>query len=177
MAATSSLRADARDISARLGWTLEGDEAALAETLAGDVLRRIRRRIPDLDLKVSGDGWTPTVTPAIDLEDLKGVQATVVARVMRNPDGYRSENAEGVGYSLDTRAAAGFIYMDSEDWADLGVKETGKGIRSLAPMTDGYLRRGYDPTMSFQRDFGGPDYSSIPGGPAGGYAGPSGGWT
>lgn len=177
MATTPSLRADAYDVSARLGWALEGDEAALAETLAGDVLRRIRRRIPDLDLRVSGEDYTPVVTPHIDVEDLKAVQAIVVARVMRNPEGYRSENAEGVGYTLDTRAAAGFVYLDSEDWALLGIKNTGKGIRSLAPMTDGYLRRGYDPTMSFQRDFGGPDYHSVPGGPAGGYAGPSGGWV
>lgn len=176
MAPSTSLRADASDVSARLGWTLEGDEAALAETLAGDVLRRIRRRIPDLDLKVTGEGRAPVTTPAIDLEDLKAVQAIVVARVLRNPEGYRSENAEGVGYTLDTRAAAGFIYMDAEDWALLGIKSTGKGIRSLAPMTDAYLRPASDPAMSFQRDFGGPDYHSTPGGPAGHYAGPSGRW-
>lgn len=163
--AASSLRADAGDVQARIGRTLDADEAALAETLAGDVLRRIRRRIPDLDLRVVGDGRVPTATPVIDLEDLKSVQATVVARVIRNPDGYRSENAEGVGYSLDTRAAAGFIYMDVEDWELLGVRKTGKGIRSLAPKTDDYLRERYqyvDPAVAFQTVFPAPHLHSEP---------------
>lgn len=163
--AASSLRADASDVQARLGRTLTGDEAGLAETLAGDVLRRIRRRIPDLDLRVSGPGLTPTSTPVIDLEDLKAVQATVVARVIRNPDGFRSENAEGVGYSFDTRAAAGFIYLDREDWELLGVRNSGKGIRSLAPMTDDYLRQKYqyvDPAVAFQTVFPAPDLHSEP---------------
>lgn len=160
-----SLRADARDIQARLGRPLSGDESALAETLAGDVLRRIRRRIPDLDLRVAGEGRTPTATPVIDIEDLKIVQATVVARVIRNPDGYRSENAEGVGYTLDTRAAAGFIYLDSEDWDLLGIRKSGKGIRSLAPMTDDYLRERYqfvDPAVAFQTIFPAPHLHSEP---------------
>lgn len=163
--AAPSLRADASDVQARLGRTLTGDEAALAETLAGDVLRRIRRRIPDLDLRVSGPGLTPTSTPVIDLEDLKAVQATVVARVIRNPDGFRSENAEGVGYSFDTRAAAGFIYLDREDWELLGIRKSGKGIRSLAPMTDDYLREKYDyvdPAVAFQTVFPAPDLHSEP---------------
>lgn len=163
--AASSLRADARDVQARLGRALDGDEAALAETLAGDVLRRIRRRITDLDLRVAGEGRTPTVTPVIDLEDLKAVQATVVARVIRNPDGYRSENAEGVGYSFDTRAAAGFIYMDRDDWELLGVSAGGKGIRSLAPATDDYLRERYgyvDPAIAFQTVFPAPHLHSEP---------------
>lgn len=161
----ASLRADAGDIQARMGRTLDSDEAALAEVLAGDVLRRIRRRIPDLDLRVAGEGFTPTALPAIDLEDLKAVQATVVARVIRNPDGYRSENAEGVGYTLDTRAAAGFIYLDTEDWELLGVRKTGRGIRSLRPMTDDYLRERYqyvDPAIAFQTVFPAPDLHSEP---------------
>lgn len=163
--AASSLRADAGDVQARLGRTLDGDEAALAETLAGDVLRRIRKRIPDLDLRVAGEGRTPTSTPVIELDDLKAVQATVVARVIRNPDGYRSENAEGVGYTLDTRAAAGFIYLDTEDWELLGVRKTGRGIRSLRPMTDDYLRERYqyvDPAVAFQTVFPAPDLHSEP---------------
>lgn len=165
MATSSSLRADSRDVQARLGRVLEGEEAALAEVLAGDVLRRIRRRIPDLDLKVAGPGRVPTVTPVIELDDLKAVQATVVARVIRNPDGYRSENAEGVGYSLDTRAAAGFIYMDADDWDLLGVRNSGKGIRPLRPMTDDYLRERYqyvDPALAFQTVFPAPDFHSEP---------------
>lgn len=162
----SSLRADATDVAARVGRVLTEEEAALAETLAGDVLRRIRRRIPDLDLRVEGEGRPlPIVTPVIDLEDLKAVQATVVARVIRNPDGYRSENAEGVGYSFDTRAAAGFIYLDREDWELLGVSAGGKGIRSLAPKTDDYLRERYqyvDPAYAFQTVFPAPDLHSEP---------------
>lgn len=167
--ATSSLRADASDVQARLGRTLAGDEAALAETLAGDVLRRIRRRITDLDLRVAGEGRVPSVLPAIDMEDLKSVQASVVARVIRNPDGYRSENAEGVGYTLDTRAAAGFIYIDADEWDLLGVRKTGKGIRSLAPATDDYLRERYqfvDPALAFQTVFPAPDLHSEPWGRA-----------
>lgn len=161
--AASSLRADAGDVQARIGRTLDGDEAALAETLAGDVLRRIRKRIPDLDLRVAGEGRTPTATPVIDLEDLKAVQATVVARVIRNPDGYRSENAEGVGYTLDTRAAAGFIYLDTDDWELLGIRK--KGLRSRAPKTDDYLRERYqfiDPAVAFQTVFPAPELHSEP---------------
>lgn len=129
------------DVGVLLGRSLDAQETALAETLLATVLRRIQARIPDLAERIA-DG-------KISEDAVIAVQAAAVARVLKNPDGYRSEGAGEFSYTIDTRAAAGFLTILDEEWAELGVS---RGAFA-APVTDGYAaaRMGVsDPSKLFQ---------------------------
>jgi Phage protein Gp19/Gp15/Gp42 len=90
--------AAATDVATRLGRTLATEEIALVEQRLEDVERRILRRVPELADKITADG--------IDAEDVKQVEADVVLRLVRNPDGYASEtgaNNPDIGYNIVPR--------------------------------------------------------------------------
>lgn len=127
------------DVEVLLGRSLDEQEAALAETLLATTLRRILARIPDLADRIA-DG-------RLTAEAVISVQATAVARVLKNPDGYRSEGAGEFSYTIDTRAAAGFLIILDDEWTELGVSRVGWA----APITDGYAAsRVGDPSRWFQ---------------------------
>lgn len=111
-------------VAARLGRALTPDEEDLVTTLLADAERTIASRAPGRSLA------------ALDLEDVQRVAATAVVRVLRNPDGYRSEAAGGVSYTIDTRAAAGFLTILDEEWALLGLTSptSGSGAFSFGPV-------------------------------------------
>lgn len=110
-----------QDVQNRLNRPLEGQETTLAETLIDDVERMIKRQAPENNLD------------NLDDEALVSVTATAVARVLKNPEGYRSEQVGGVGYSLDTRAAAGFILITSDEWRMLGLANPNGTAGYVAP--------------------------------------------
>jgi hypothetical protein len=113
------------DVASRLGRPLTTDEEALASTLIGDVENMIRVRLPGRVL----DGTTA------DEGSVKQVASAAVARVLRNPDGYRNEAAGGISYTLDSRVAAGFLTILSEEWALLGLSGAANGgAFSVAPV-------------------------------------------
>ena len=93
MAYTSS-----SDVATRLGRTLTTEETALVEARLDDVERRIQRSIPDLADKITAD--------EIDVEDVKQVEADVVLRLVRNPEGYYSETDGSHFPCVSARAAA-----------------------------------------------------------------------
>lgn len=111
------------DVGARLGRALTTDEQTLAQTLIGDAERMIAGQVPGHDLA------------DIDEDALKQVVGSAVARVLRNPDGYRNEAVGGVSYTLDSRVAAGFLMILSEEWALLGLSSPSSngGAFSFAP--------------------------------------------
>ena len=75
--------AEATDVGTRLGRTLTDEETSLVNTRLEDAERRILRRIPDLADQIEDE--------TIDVEDVKQVEADAL-RLVRNPDGYRSES-------------------------------------------------------------------------------------
>lgn len=103
--------ASLEDVARRLGRPLTTDELMLAETLVGDAENMIRVRLPGQVLDED----------TADLSLVKQIVGAAVARVLRNPDGYRSETAGGVSYTIDTRAAAGFLTILTEEWSMLGL--------------------------------------------------------
>lgn len=131
--------ATAEDVQQRLGRALTDEEMALAGVLVNDAARLILARIPDLADRLEAE--------KIDHETVAMVQANAVCRVLRNPDGYRSESAGSFSYQVDTRAAAGFLTILADEWELLGVGGSG----SLAPATDGYLKHRIGPDDWFQR--------------------------
>ena len=101
------------DISVRLGRELTAEEVSLVDIRLDDVERRTKRRIPDLDDKITaGD---------IDADDVIQVEADVVLRLVRNPDGFLSETDGTYGYTFSREMASGQLDITPADWATLGV--------------------------------------------------------
>lgn len=101
------------DVAVRLGRDLDDAEQRLAAVLLDDAEERIRARIPDLDDRVAASEHYRALVVS--------VEAAAVVRVLRNPGGYRSETEGTYAYTLDTRAAAGFLTILDDEWALLGV--------------------------------------------------------
>lgn len=112
-----SLLATQADVTRRLARPLlSAEEVEQTNVLLEAALLRLARRIPNLVERAADDA---------DFCDLVvEVQASSVARVLRNPDGFRSESAGQVSYTLDTRVASGFLMITDEEWELLGVSNS-----------------------------------------------------
>jgi hypothetical protein len=73
----------------------------------------IKRRIPDLDAKVTA--------ATLDVEDVKQVEADMVLRLVRNPEGYLSETDGNYTYMLQQNLSAGKLTVDPDEWETLGL--------------------------------------------------------
>ena len=119
--------AAAADVAALLARELDDAETAMLYRRLDQVERMILRRIPDLAAKVAaGD---------LDADDVVDIEAEAVLRVIRNPDGIRSENDGQYGYQLSQEAADNRLRLTAEEWAVLGIKPSrmwaiGPGVRS-----------------------------------------------
>ncbi len=108
--------ADASDVAVRWGKALAGldtETVALIEARLGDAERMIKRRITDLDAQVTAT--------TIDVEDLKQVEAEMVLRLVRNPDGYLSESDGSYTYMLQQNLSTGKLTIEPEEWETLGL--------------------------------------------------------
>ncbi|MGY0063371.1 Gp19/Gp15/Gp42 family protein [Streptomyces sp. LZ34] len=85
----------------------------------------MRARIPDLDERVAASEHYRALVVS--------VEAGAVVRVLRNPGGYRSETDENYAYTIDTRAAAGFLTILDEEWSLLGAA---RGASTAVPYLD-----------------------------------------
>lgn len=101
------------DVQARLGRPLTDPERELAAVLLDDAESLIRARMPDLD------DWI-AIGP-VRRRLVVMIEANAVVRVLRNPGGYTSETAGDYSYTIDTRAAAGYLTIPDADWALLGL--------------------------------------------------------
>lgn len=112
--------ATAADVAVRLGREATTEETLLIEARLGDVERKIRRRIKDLDDRISA-GTT-------DVEDVKQVEADAVVRLVRNPEGYLQETDGNYSYMLSREMASGKLEILDEEWAALGWRRLGMAI-------------------------------------------------
>jgi len=101
------------DVEARYGEALSASETTQVTVWLADAERRLRRRIPDLDDRVAfSEDYRA---------DVIEVEASAVIRVLKNPDGFRSEAEGSYSYSTDVRAASGFLMILEDEWKLLGV--------------------------------------------------------
>lgn len=106
--------ASADDVQAVYGRTLTTEETALVERRLAQVERMILRRIPDLAEKMAaGD---------IDQDDVIYIEAEAVLRVIRNPEGLRSETDGTYRYQLSSEAADNSLRITADEWQILGIK-------------------------------------------------------
>ena len=121
----------AADVAVRWGRTLSCEESQLIGVRLNDVERLIRRRLPDLDERISSS--------LLDVEDVKQVEADAVLRLARNPEGYVSETDGNYTYQLSKDLATGRLTVTDDEWDILGVRSSRMSV--LVPsvlMGDGY---------------------------------------
>lgn len=111
--------ADVADVAARWGKdpdTLDTALTTLINTRLADAERMIKRRITDLDTKVSDEDF---------LAELKRVESEAVLRLARNPEGYLSEGDGNYQYMLMQEISSGKLEILPDEWDSLGVSTTG----------------------------------------------------
>ena len=105
---------------------------SLVEIRLDDVGRRIHRRIPDLDDKITaGD---------VDEADVIQVEADAVLRLVRNRDGYLSETNGNYTYMFRQDLANGKLEILATEWETLGVV-TGSVFQLVRALAMRRLRR------------------------------------
>ena len=82
------------------------------DTLLADTEILIKARISDLAEKAEDADYLAVV---------KMVEASAVARLLRNPDGYTSETDGDYTYQINYRVATGALEISDKEWALLGV--------------------------------------------------------
>jgi hypothetical protein len=91
----------------------EPEVMALIERRLAQVERMIKRRIPDLDLKVAAS--------ATFQADLIDIESDAVLRLVRNPEGYISETDGAYTYQLQADLSQGKLTVLDDEWEILGV--------------------------------------------------------
>ncbi|MEV5299120.1 Gp19/Gp15/Gp42 family protein [Amycolatopsis methanolica] len=93
---------------------------AWIQTLLDEAEVLIRMRIDDLDTLIA-DG-------TIDERIVVMVECNAVTRVVRNPEGYKSETEGNYMYERDPRTVSTSITITSDEWRWLGVQNEGMFI-------------------------------------------------
>ncbi len=102
----------------------EPEVMSLISRRLAQVERMIRRRIPDLDTKVSQS--------TTFRQDLVDIESDAVLRLVRNPEGYLSETDGSYTYQLSSDLSQGKLVILDEEWEALGVNSV-KRMGVLVP--------------------------------------------
>jgi hypothetical protein len=110
------------DVADRLGRDLDEQESRIVEARLGDAELKLRNRIPDLDSRVAASAdYEATVIM---------VEAEMILRLVKNPDGFAEETDGNYSYRLSSQVASGRLEVLDEEWAELGVR---RGAFTLHP--------------------------------------------
>ncbi|WP_165939785.1 Gp19/Gp15/Gp42 family protein [Saccharopolyspora aridisoli] len=109
----------------RLGRDLDEAEVPQVAALLSDAETLILTRLPDLYARIE-HGLLATEVVVL-------VEATAVIRVLRNPEGIRSQTADAYSVSYDTRAASGKLDLAPQEWRLLGVRTGLSVLRPFLP--------------------------------------------
>jgi len=112
----------ATDVEDRFIRALDADETRVVNTRLGDAERLIKSRITDLDAQITAG--------TIDQETVVMVEAEMILRLIRNPDGYTQEQDGSYGYSISSRVASGVLEVLPGEWTLLGVR---RGAFTIKP--------------------------------------------
>lgn len=104
--------ATAADVTVRWGRPATPEIEALIEVRLSDVEREIKRKIKDLDARITAG--------TVDVEDVKQVEADAVLRVAKNPDGFLQESDGDYSYMMIQSMASGSLEILPEEWERLG---------------------------------------------------------
>ncbi|WP_459963619.1 Gp19/Gp15/Gp42 family protein [Nocardia sp. IFM 10818] len=103
------------DVASRLGRELTPEETTQVATLLADAELLIRARIKNLDELITSG--------AVDRAIVVMVEANAVMRVIRNPEGFKSEVDGNYSYEFAASVASGRLEILDYEWSLLGVSE------------------------------------------------------
>lgn len=110
------------DVEDRLGRVLNDSEQDLVTVRLNDVELIILSKIPDLVARVN--------TGKLSADVVVMVEAEVVVRYLRNPEGKTAETDGNYSYQLNWATAVGRLVITPEEWALLGRS---RGVFTIAP--------------------------------------------
>ena len=124
------------DVEAR--WrSLSASEETVATALLDDASAIVRSRVSDVDDRIAdSDVYEALVV---------GIVAGMVLRVIRNPEGKRSETIDDYSYTRDDATKSGLLYLSDEEAALLGGGTTTTAAFTITP----YGEPGYSSTESW----------------------------
>nr|QJD50222.1 head-to-tail adaptor [Mycobacterium phage Iwokeuplikedis] len=102
----------------------EPEVMALIERRLEQVERMIKRRIPDLAVRVAAS--------ATFQADLVDIESDAVLRLVRNPEGYISETDGAYTYQLQSDLSQGRLTILDDEWTALGVNRLSR-MSTIAP--------------------------------------------
>lgn len=104
-----------QDVASRLGRELTPEETTQVATLLADAELLIRARIKNLDELIT--------TGQLLSEVVVMVEANSVMRVIRNPEGFKSEVDGNYSYEFASSVASGRLEILDLEWSLLGVAD------------------------------------------------------
>lgn len=113
--------ATTQDVEDRFTRPLDADETRVVATRLEDAERLIKSRITDLDDRVAAG--------TIDQGTVAMVEAEMVLRLVRNPEGYTQETDGSYSYSISSRVASGALEVRRDEWSLLGFRQGAFVIR------------------------------------------------
>ena len=102
------------DVEVRFMRPLDEDEKRVVAARLEDAELLLRSRIPDLDEKVAAG--------VLDQALVVMVEAEMVLRLIRNPDGLVQETDGSYSYSTSQKVASGLLEVLPREWTLLGVR-------------------------------------------------------
>lgn len=148
MVSDSLTIATADDVKAALRREFRGDEESYIASLLSKAENLIRVRYKSLD---------ELVLDEVVFDLVRNIEAEAAARVLRADDGgiYKSETEDGYSYQLNYMVASGLLDILEKEWDALARATGGRGVRTVAPVTDGYAAaryRSWGPNISLPPD-------------------------
>jgi hypothetical protein len=101
------------DVEARLGRELDSSETTIVNTRLGDAELLIKSRAKDLDARIEAG--------SLDQALVVMVEAEMVLRLIKNPDGFVQESDGNYSYMISSAVASGRLELLPDEWALLGV--------------------------------------------------------
>jgi hypothetical protein len=121
--------ATVQDVVDRWGQPADDAMTAAINKRLGDVERLIERRFRDEGVGTIAEQITAN---EFETEDVEQVESDAVLRIIRNMDGYLSENDGNYGYQVIQALASGKLEIPPEDWYTLGITDS-DGFFVLVP--------------------------------------------
>lgn len=106
--------ASADDVAVRLGRSFRSTaEEDLAGVLLDDVEEMIVARIPDLIAQTAAE------PPTISVATVTRVEAWVVVRFLKNPDGKFQESIDDYSFTRDRAVSSGMLGLTDDEWDEI----------------------------------------------------------
>jgi hypothetical protein len=112
------------DVSKRhIGEELDAQVLAVVGVRLDDAERLIKTRIPDLDDRITAG--------SLDEESVKQVEADMILRLIRNPEGYTQESDGNYSYMISAAVASGRLEVREDEWRLLGMR---RGVFTISTL-------------------------------------------